>query len=159
MTTKPVIPFTHQLLLRILIIGISAVLYSIACIVPALAFVNNNYADSYQTWSGFDLLAIGWMGVLIGQLGWYANPLLWLGVVALLLRRLYIAMALVCLSLCLALNTFFLYLQPVPADAASTNRLLFQHPQVGFFLWIGSILVIGAGAVFLWVLERNRAGR
>jgi hypothetical protein len=156
MASSSPFPFTHGLPLRIVLTALSLILYLTACIAPALVFHHKDNPSTVQLMSGLDCLVTGWLGVLIGQFAWFANPMLWLSMVAFFLRRLFIALFLVALSLFMATNTFLLYTQEVPADEGGVNILIFQSPHLGFFLWVGSMLLISLGAWWLVMQERRR---
>lgn len=131
--------------IRLAFVGISLVLYILACVLPALVFIGPN---GQQNMDGFSALVIGWAAPLFGQFAWYANPLLLLSIIG-LMRGWRITILLVALSLLLAADTFMLYSQRVPADESGSNYMTFQYPAIGFYLWIASMVVIGIGAVAL----------
>ncbi len=56
---------------------VSAVLYLIACCIPALEFKNSNSPNTVM-W-GANALAVGWSGIFAGVMAWYANPFWLLG--------------------------------------------------------------------------------
>jgi hypothetical protein len=131
-------------------VAVGVVLYAIACATPALTFEKNGR----QNWFGIAVLLMGWMGIFFGQIGWFANLLLPIGWVCLLFRR-WIAAAIVgVLALVVAANTFFLYVQDVPGDEGGTTTLVFQHPHVGFYFWVASIVELIATAGILYVIDR-----
>ncbi len=95
------------------------------------------------------VLFLGWMGPLVGQFAWYANPLLLLGMITFMFRKWIATLVFIVLTLLMAANTFLLFFQEVPADEAGVNMLMLQNLHIGFYLWIASTLTIGIGAVIL----------
>ncbi len=62
------------------------------------------------------------------------------------------------LALLVAANTFLLYSQQVPADESGNHYLTFQHPAIGFYLWLAGILTIGVGALALYATNKKLEG-
>jgi hypothetical protein len=141
---------------RFIVLGISLILFSIACLLPALVFLGNSGTD---IWQGYRILFLGWMGPMFGQFAWCANPLLLVSMVTLVIRRWVITIVVSILTLFLAANTFLLFFQEVPADEAGVNMLELQYLHVGAYLWFVSILTILIGAVILWWVEARNAKR
>ncbi len=138
---------------RIGIVTASLILYVLACVSPALVFVGNN---GPQITDGFSALVVGWLAPLFGQFAWYANPL-WLASMVSLFRWPRLSILLNALALFVAAKTLLLYSQQVPADESGNNYLTFQHPAIGFYLWLAGILTIGAGALALYVRNKKLA--
>jgi hypothetical protein len=136
---------------RFIVLAISVVLFGLACASPTLIFLRNGTSD--ETWAGYMVLFLGWMGPFIGQFAWYANPLLFVGTITFLFRKWIATLVFIALTLLMAANTFLLFFQEVPADEAGVNMLVLQNLHIGFYLWIASILTIGIGAVVLWRVE------
>jgi hypothetical protein len=141
---------------RFIVLGVSLILFSIACLLPALVFLGNSGTD---IWQGYRILVFGWMGPMFGQFAWCANPLLLISMVTLVLRRWVITIVISILTLLLAANTFLLFFQEVPADEAGVNMLELQYLHVGAYLWFVSILTILIGAVILWWVEARNPKR
>lgn len=57
------------------------------------------------------------------------------------------------LALLLAMNTFLLSIQGIPIDEAFTATEHLKSVQIGFYLWIGSMVVIGLGAIVLFIRD------
>ncbi|MBI5034413.1 MAG: hypothetical protein HZB51_28145 [Chloroflexi bacterium] len=93
------------------------------------------------------------MGLFYGQFAWYANPLLFFGALALFLRFWKTSMVFIGLALLLAMNTFLLSIQGIPIDEAFTATEHLKSVQIGFYLWIGSMVVIGLGAIVLFIRD------
>jgi len=137
---------------RIAPLCISLALYTLACLSPALVFSSVN---GQQVMPGFWVLAIGWLGPLYDQFAWFANPFLFLGMLALLFRKWIAAIVLVVVSLAIAADILLLFSQQVPADEGGVNQLTLQYLDFGFYFWIASILVVGVAALVLWTIDRR----
>ena len=136
---------------RFIVLAVSLVLFALACASPTLIFLRNGTSD--ETWAGYIVLLLGWLGPFLGQFAWYANPLLFVGMITFLVRQWVATIVLIALALLMAANTCLLFFQEVPADEAGVNMLTLQNLHIGFYLWIASILTIGIGAIILWRLE------
>jgi hypothetical protein len=138
-------------MVRFIVLAVSLFLFGLACASPTLIFLRNDTTE--ETWAGYMVLFLGWMGPLVGQFAWYANPLLLLGMITFVFRKWIATLVFIVLTLLMAANTFLLFFQEVPADEAGVNMLTLQNLHLGFYLWIASILTIGIGAVILWRAE------
>ncbi|RKH78375.1 hypothetical protein D7Y21_35805 [Corallococcus sp. AB045] len=103
---------------------------------------NSNKRDEEQMW-GMVLLLMGWLGVFTLQFGWFANPLLCLAFVLLLVgadrKALWVGGA----ACVLGLSSLTWYVNPIPADESGGDRYLeLLYPSIGFIFWLGSMLVI-----------------
>ena len=135
---------------RLILLAITLFIYLIACATPALEFNDPNDAVYY----GFRILIIGWLGALIGQFGWFANLFLLVSIFLLLFRRWIGALISSLLALVIALQTFMLFSQKVPANEAATRQLDLLSLKVGFYLWLASMICLGIGALILRNRER-----
>ncbi|NOJ94591.1 hypothetical protein HMI51_16835 [Corallococcus coralloides] len=127
---------------RRLACGASALLFVLACATPAMTVFNTNQRAEEQMW-GLPLLLVGWLGVFTLQFGWFANPLLCLAFVLLLVgedrKALWVGVA----ACVLGLSSLSWYVDPIPADESGGDRYLeLLYPSIGFIFWLGSMLVI-----------------
>ena len=132
--------------------------YALACIFPALNFVNSG--NGPDPMNGLNILLLGWMGVFIGQFAWFANPFIALSALILLFRQWLAAIIAILIGLAISLNTFALFGQEIPADEANVNKLTLVSLGPGYYLWVASMLVILLGALGLWIASsaaRRRA--
>ncbi|XXF79349.1 hypothetical protein P2318_06240 [Myxococcaceae bacterium GXIMD 01537] len=130
----------------------SLVLFIIACATPAMVcFKTSSGGD--ETMFGFVLLLLGWLGVVDMNFGWFANPPLALALLFLALRKFTVSAVLSGLALLIALSSLSWYIHPMSADEGGVGRLILKYPHVGFFCWVGSILVVLGASLTL----RSRA--
>ncbi|HSH95163.1 MAG TPA: hypothetical protein VK968_13510, partial [Roseimicrobium sp.] len=132
---------------RWLIPRLSIAIYFVACLVPALGF-------DKRTWSGFEALFMGSIGILTGQFAALANPLLFAAWPLLGLGRLGWGRLCCVAALALAATTFTVFSQDVPMDEAGVNHMRLQHLLPGFYLWITSMLVALIGS--WWIPGKQR---
>ena len=155
MQTQPPTPLPKSPVPIWVYIGQAAVLltslicYFLACILPALHFVNSG--NGPDPMSGFNILMIGWMGVFVGQFAWFANPFLLLSAILFIFRKWRFALAFMMIALTISLDTFMLFGQEIPADEANVNKLTLVSLGPGYYLWMASMLSILLGAIGLWV--------
>lgn len=135
---------------RLLFLGICLFFYAIALVLPALVFQD----ESDATWLGIMVLTLGWMGVLLGQFAWLANIPLLIGMILLLCRRWIGTLVCIIIATLLALHSFALYQQKIPANEASTHYLILDYLGVGFYFWLLSIVSVGVSAIILRKRER-----
>jgi hypothetical protein len=128
--------------------------FLIACASPALVFITTG--GSTEVWEGAKVLGLGWMGMLVGQIAWCANPVMVLSLIFLLFRRWLAAAILTLVALAIAANTLLLFSQEIPVDEASTSKLRLEHLGIGFYFWVASMIVVVVGAIIL--RRRGRAG-
>ena len=135
---------------RLVVLGLTLLLFLIACSTPALYL-----SDSEKwRWFGFEVLAMGWLGAFFGQFAWFANLLLLLAIAMLLFRRWTATLVCSLLAALLALNTLLILSQEIPLDEGGIRHTEVTGLGVGFYIWLLSLLSIGAGAVFLRQRER-----
>jgi hypothetical protein len=84
---KPRLPWKP----RLLALGVSLLLYALACVLPVLDFSKSDWNhDTKGPVVGYVALISGWLVIAIGQFAWLAN-FLWLLSLILLLFRCWIA--------------------------------------------------------------------
>jgi len=115
---------------NLLFIGLSVLLFLLACATPCLEMSQK----SDPTWYGLRILVLGWMGVLVGQFAWLANPLWLLGLITFALRKWRVALIALGASLLFAANTLLLFVMPLPADESNINHTSLVRLRIGFYL-------------------------
>jgi hypothetical protein len=134
-------------------LSISLLLYWRAGALPTLELARDNQR---AVWSGLHVLLLGWLGLMLKQIAWYAKPLLLAAALALVLRKGVISALLAWLALIIAADTWRLFAQPIPADAGGVNQLLLPHLQIGYYCWLASIVSLLAGALILRLQQKSR---
>ena len=129
------------------VIGASAAVFAIACVLPALTFQNLNGTE--QSWRGGMIFLLGWMGALVGQFGWFANPLLLGSWLSAGFRWRPGTVLFAAVALLIATQSFALFGEAIPADEGGVNKLTLTHMTPGFYFWMGSIVIALAGGFFV----------
>ena len=135
--------------LRWLVIGASIVLFLASLGEPAILFqqmISTSVAHHTVTGrlvakSGLYMLFAGFFGPFSLNFAGIANPLLWVGWLLLGLGKRKPALITLGIAAALTLQTFQLLRGTLPFDEADVNKGLMVRPLLGFFLWIGSILL------------------
>ncbi|MDX2106874.1 MAG: hypothetical protein SFY67_10775 [Candidatus Melainabacteria bacterium] len=139
----------------------SIALFALACITPCLDFQSFQIVQDKKvmgepiTWFGWDCLYKGLMAIFIGQFAQFANIFY---VVALLMlqEKSYLTAAMCSLfALLSGLQTFSLGKMNVYNDDAGVVKLTFLHPNIGFYLWMASFLVLLALSIALAVQDQK----
>ena len=140
------------ILVQLVVFVSSLSLLVLACILPALNFIGSNGIENYD---GFTTLWMGWMGIFIGQFGWYANPFIFFSTILFIFRRWFLSILFTVLSLLISLSTLALFYQEIPGDEANVNKLHLVSLGPGYYLWIASMSMIGLGSVILWFATKQ----
>jgi hypothetical protein len=106
-------------------------------------------------WLGAEVLALGWMGVFIGQYGWAANPLWLVSLVCLLLRHRPATVVLAALAFMVGCTSFSLIGSRIPMDEAGTRHAIVSAFGPAFPVWLAALL---APAFCTLRLNRHRSG-
>jgi MYXO-CTERM domain-containing protein len=126
----------------------SVALYALSLALPALRQVGLGTPDE----RGYIVMATGWVGILFGQFGWFAN-LFWAAALIQLARgRWKAATVTAWLAVLVAADTFVLYRTGFPSDSGRSHSAAIL---VGFYVWWGSLWLLAVGALVLW---RRRVG-
>lgn len=131
----------------------SLFLYLTACTLPCLEFRNGTVHIYY----GYSILLQGWTVILAGQLAWLANPAWLMSMILFIFRRWALSVSFSVLSLVLATGTFLLYHRKVvvPDPPDSGMYLELSGLRIGFYVWLTSLIVIGAGALYEKLIEKR----
>lgn len=139
----------------------SLLLFALGCITPALDFQSYQIVQDKKvmgemiTWFGWVCLYKGLMAIFIGQFAQFANIFY---VVALLMlqEKSYLTAAMCSLfALLSGLHTFSLGKMNVYNDDAGVIKLTFLHPNIGFYFWMSSFLVLLALSIGLAIHDRK----
>ncbi len=128
--------------------------YLAACVLPATkhwehdgsphGITQHNYRC--VTYQGWPLLAVGWTGVLGGQLAWLANPAALASTILLLCRQWLGAATLGAVSVILGASYLIF-------PTVSNNQP--DVPQVGAVLWVCSFVVLTVAALIRCTWRRR----
>jgi hypothetical protein len=94
---------------------------------------------------GYEVLAMGVLGVLLGMFAWFANPLMLAAVLLAAFGKRRAAMVLSVLAAALGLQSYAL--DGIPFNESSTgpdNLNIVDHLGLGFYLWMASLLAFAA---------------
>ena len=127
-------------------LAISVVLYVVACNLPALEFRRNEAGT--DVWYGGQAAGIGWLGIFVGQVAWFANPLWLLAGVLLFAGRPKWSMACSCLALLLSLDTWSLYDQVLAGDEGGVSKLYLRRIREGTYVWLASFITVLLGGIW-----------
>ncbi len=106
---------------------------------------------------GIWILLSGWLGLLIGQVSWYANPIILWQIIKLLFNRRpgFISTF---IGVCLALTAFSWKNIPTDEGGVGFSMVLQHYP--GFYIWIGCtvflVVVAFVEPVFHWKNKKRK---
>jgi hypothetical protein len=136
---------------RLAIIGLALAAYIAACASPALRFdMLEKAGNGPQIMPGFEAALLGWQAIFVGNFGWVANPLLFLSLLLILVRRWRLAAAGATLALLFALHSFMLVGQRIIADEGGVTHMMLSRMHHGFYLWLASFLIAAGGSIWWW---------
>lgn len=132
--------------------ALSLALYALACAAPALHLGQvpreprwGSGPDSVM--AGWETLLLGWLAVFSLLPAWFANPVLACSLVCVGLRWWRGAAVLALVALLLAATLLLFNRLHVPANEGGTADFILRRPLIGCYLWLGSMLVAGFGAL------------
>ena len=128
--------------LRWLAVALVVVIWAISLALPALA------VEGAGVLTGWDVLKVGWQGIGVKLLAWYANPLFAVGVVAFAGRLFGFAGVVSGFGLVLALTSF----AAREIAAGSGFPLPALTLKVGFFVWLASLCILLVISWRCWAL-------
>ncbi len=131
--------------IRLTLLWLSMVLYVAACLTTALIFKREGSPN--EAMPGWNVLAVGWVGMLINQWGWFANLFLLLGLIFGFLRLFRAGKISTSIALLVsAVSIPMLFSQDVPANEGGVGPpFKLAELGIGCWLWLGSQLLVLAG--------------
>lgn len=139
----------------------SLALFALACVMPALDFQSYQIIQDKKvmgeviTWFGWVCLYKGLMAIFIGQFAQFAN-IFYIVALLMLQEKSYLTAAMCSLfALLSGLHTFSLGKMNVYNDDAGVIKLVFLHPNVGFYFWMASFLVLLALSIGLTIKNQK----
>ena len=144
---------------RLVLVGVIATIYIVACCCPALRFDHYYPGDSSpqssETWFGLTALVLGWLGILVGSLGWLANAGLGLTLIFLLCGLRWASLISSLLASLISLDFFRLFSVKIPADEGGVGTLDLRLPEIGAWLWFASIAAALVASLILFLAPRT----
>jgi hypothetical protein len=141
---------------RLAIVALALIAYIAACAAPALRFdLLERASESPQVMKGFEVALLGWQAIFVGNLGWIANPLLFLSLLFILMRAWSIAAVCATLALLFALHSLMLVGDRIIADEGGVTHMVLSRMYSGFYLWLASILIVAGGSIWWWRRARG----
>lgn len=127
--------------------GLGILLLLAAGVLFCIALVETAYITTEQAVHGYWIFITGWLGFLIFQFAWYANPLTF---ITLLLMRRHPWWALLCSGFALAAMSQAFLFQEIPTDA-SGNTIAIVSRGIGFYCWTASITCVFYANIMLLI--------
>jgi hypothetical protein len=135
---------------------LSAALFVAACCAPALEFERSSGEST--TFPGIGLLGLGWLALFAGQFSWLANPFYLASMILLLCKRPMFAIGLAVVALLFTSDALRLFSTTLPADEGGVNTLTLKRLHAGYYLWVGSaVVLVAAGVVQYSTAKRAEA--
>lgn len=142
------------------LIYLAAALYLVSLFTPAMSFTIAAPA------TGLNLLEVGWLGLFIGMLAWYANVAAALGFIMALLKNFRAALLVSVAAIVLGSQSFFLRLVPTnegnfggcdlgPAMVGTDSCVPVDHLGIGFYLWMLSFILLATHCLMHIVYHRR----
>jgi len=97
--------------------------------------------------AGWEFMALGWMGPLSGQFGWYANPLMAIALLCAVLRWHRASIVFATLGALVAMSSLSLIVMGLPKNEGGVGHLGFSAFLPGYYLWALSHVAGWIGSV------------
>lgn len=134
---------------------LSVVIYITACVLPALEFIHTDGTHD-ELMIGANVLAMGWCGIFMLNLAWFANPFYIVSVVLLWLRKYKASIISATVALIIGAQTFLLFGHQWLADEAGIKHFQLKAIHIGTYIWLLSILIVLPAAYFCKRLDRQK---
>ena len=144
---------------RLVLVGVIATIYILACCCPALRldryYSGDSSPQSSETWFGWMALVLGWLGIFVGSAAWLANICLGLTLIFLLCGLRWASLISAVLAALISLDFFPLFSAKIPADEGGVGTLVLQPPEIGVWLWFASIASAFVAGLILFLAPRK----
>lgn len=127
--------------------GLSILLLLIAAVLFLLSMVDTVFITTEQPIKGYWILLTGWMGFVIFQFAWFANPLVLLALLLFRRKTLWALVASASALLCLSQSFMFDNI-PVGADGTAIDIVA---RGAGFYYWIGMVACVFYACIMMLV--------
>lgn len=122
---------------------VAVVPFILACCLPSIEMKKSDEISL-----GFHVLAMGWLGLFAGVLGWYANPFWALGVLFAAYRKRIPAILCGLLALPIASTVFSDIGRELPGDEGNVTKTAIVRLLPGAYLWFASLIALPIAAIF-----------
>ncbi|MEA5471943.1 hypothetical protein [Spirulina sp. 06S082] len=136
---------------KIVFLGLSLFLYSIALALPCLLFnvvtidaatVSPSDPNDIYAMKGIELTFFGIIGLLFLQIpaiGWFANPIYWLCCITFMLQHYRVSIIAGIAAILIGFGgTFSAFWFNLPADSGGVSELVLKQFLLGFWLWLAA---------------------
>ena len=130
--------------------AIAILLLLAAAVLFCMALADEAIITSEQPIKGFWILLTGWMGFIIFQFSWYANPLALMSVLLMRRRPVWSLLASGIALLLVAQAFLFDEIPTVKPD----EPIMVLARGTGFYLWIASIISLFYACIFMVIYRR-----
>ena len=114
-------------------------LFVLSLFFSALEFDGGGNADNIMT--GGEVLALGWLGLFIGQLAWFANIPWFISLFGVIFRIPLLAAIPALLALLIAAETPALFFMKVPRDEGGTHYMALTAIGPAAYIWAAALAV------------------
>lgn len=118
--------------------GLSILLLLIAAVLFLLSMADTVFVTTQKTIEGYWVLLTGWMGFVIFQFAWFANPLILL---SLMLFRRRTGWALFASTLALVCLSQAFMFSDIPIDTSGESIEIVSR-GAGFYYWVGMVACV-----------------
>ncbi len=125
------------------LIWISSGLYLVSLTLPGFILKYDwDVSFNDNIWYGYNILAMGGLGIFVGQYAWYANPLFFLALLFIFFK-LYRAATITSL-LCFLVGINAIFFEKFPKnEGSSTDNYIIDHLGLGYYVWELSFVFLG----------------
>ena len=127
--------------------GLTILLLLIAAVLFVLSMADTAFVTTQQSVKGYWVLITGWMGFVIFQFAWFANPLT---ILSLMLFRRRTGWALVSSTLALVCVSQAFMFQDIPVDTNGTSIEVIAR-GAGFYYWVGMVSCVFYASIMMMV--------
>jgi uncharacterized membrane protein len=143
---------------RSIVTAVIVLIYLVACCCPALTFDNYYAGDSApqstDTWFGWTVVLLGWLGIVVGSVAWLANFVLGLTLIFLICGLRWATLISSAVTVLLSMDFFPIFSAKIPADEGGVGRAVLRPPGIGVWLWFAGIATAFVAAWILFLAPR-----
>ena len=132
---KPDVPRPPSARGRAFILLSFVLLFAAACALPALHLTGRR-----EVWTGVELIAMGWMGLTLGQYGWLANPAVLIALLLAMRGRTSLAIIFSFIAAALGLHTLWLLGHEIKLGDEPFNTVRVVSLGAGYYVWMTGLL-------------------